>query len=180
MGSKWGETIGIKAESRRKWRVTDRLSYSSLVKSSFQRWGKEHTLFARARACVCVCVCVCISPFLGLSFVPYKFMRSHALHPTSAFKLYISCARASLKHTLLAVVSFLLFVARKIPDVFDTRDTWFFLIIIEPKQKTLTDQFVDILDFRFCWLTLWVTRVKMNLIHGGARMQYFCIYLTLA
>lgn len=66
-----------------------RIGYSTvLLRSSFQRRGKEHGLL------------LSVSPFLGLSFVPYKFMRSHALHPTSTFKLYLLRAVARLFETL--------------------------------------------------------------------------------
>lgn len=66
-----------------------RIGYPTvLLRSSFQRRGKEHGLL------------LSVSPFLGLSFVPYKFMRSHALHPTSTFKLYLVRAVARLFETL--------------------------------------------------------------------------------
>lgn len=86
MRSKWAKKIGIKALEG-----SDvlRIGYPTvLLRSSFQRRGKEHGLPLR------------ISPFLALSFVPYKFMRSHALHPTSRVLNYTFGARsrASLKH----------------------------------------------------------------------------------
>lgn len=87
MRSKWAKKIGIKAVEG-----SDvlRIGYPTVL-------SKEQFPAARKGARG---LPLRISPFLALSFVPYKFMRSHALHPTSRVlnHTFGARSRASLKH----------------------------------------------------------------------------------